>query len=697
MKHTAVLSRVLLSFVFSLLAARIATGSASPPLTLEALATVSDAIVIGHVQSIATGRDPATGGIYTYVTLDPSEILKGQLGDGFIVIKQLGGELGDQGVRVPGQARFGVGEEVLVFLEARPRDRSLYTIGLWRGKWTIETDVATNERLAVNREADTGLTVGVRVLSSLRAELARPVPLGPTTAALNVAPAEHPGQSLPYVLNNPPIRWFVPVVSVHVETGTQPGLNGGGLAEIVAGIAQWNAAASALTLAGSTARLPPRCLAAGAGVAAILITFNDPCLEISSDDGLLAIAQFAYSLSGGQTINGQFFFPMTEAIITTSRNVNATPFLVNSPCFQSTLTHEIGHAIGFDHTPDPTALMYFAETGACFQGPLPLATDDLLGLFAMYPTAGGPPPGTTLPGTAPTGLAVQVNGVTSISVSFNAVSAYSSSAQPSAATSYLLEFRQVINGPILASVPTTTTTTVIPLPPGIAGTFNVTVAGINGAGRGPTSAAVQFVIGGGPPPPPGPGPCTSPPASPVVSGSIVAGTATVSWSAVAGATSYILSAGSTQGASNIFPSTNIGPTTSASASGLPAGFSAWVRVIAVNACGPSAPTDFFLSSGPAPPPPPPPGGNTFLQFTTSSNACGCWIGTISLQIDGATVGSMSCTESRTFPVTPGSHLGNACDSLGCASTNINVSSGSTSTIELFCNLSTGGRSIQPPF
>jgi hypothetical protein len=42
--------------------------------------------------------------------------------------------------------------------------------------------------------------------------------------------------------------------------------------------------------------------------------------------------------------------------------------------------------------------------------------------------------------------------------------------------------------------------------------------------------------------------------------------------------------------------TNVGPNTTVSAGGLPPGFSAWVRVIAVNACGQSPPRDFFLAS-----------------------------------------------------------------------------------------------------
>lgn len=51
-----------------------------------------------------------------------------------------------------------------------------------------------------------------------------------------------------------------------------------------------------------------------------------------------------------------------------------------------------------------------------------------------------------------------------------------------------------------------------------------------------------------------------------------------------GVTSYIVQAGSQPGGSDIF-SGNVGNTTAVSASGLPSGFRAFVRVFGVNACG----------------------------------------------------------------------------------------------------------------
>ncbi len=151
-------------------------------------------------------------------------------------------------------------------------------------------------------------------------------------------------------------------------------------------------------------------------------------------------------------------------------------------------------------------------------------------------------------------------------------------------TSHRLDFYS--GATFLASVTAAAgTSTAIPIPPGTQGTFGVRVTALNGTIAGPASLLFTFTIG----------PACTEPASPNVSGGVVGGTASVSWPAVAGATSYILSAGTTQGGTQYLAPTNIGANRGASASGLPAGFTAWVRVIAVNACTQqSVPTDFFV-------------------------------------------------------------------------------------------------------
>jgi hypothetical protein len=116
----------------------------------------------------------------------------------------------------------------------------------------------------------------------------------------------------------------------------------------------------------------------------------------------------------------------------------------------------------------------------------------------------------------------------------------------------------------------------------MSGTFYVAVAGVNSAGEGPLSTPVPFTI-----------PCAVPLIPSSLTVSLGASTATATWNAARGASTYVVQVGTAPGASNLF-SGNVGNRTTVSATAIPAGFRAYVRVIAVNACGASLPTPDVL-------------------------------------------------------------------------------------------------------
>jgi hypothetical protein len=129
----------------------------------------------------------------------------------------------------------------------------------------------------------------------------------------------------------------------------------------------------------------------------------------------------------------------------------------------------------------------------------------------------------------------------------------------------------VFNGPV--GVATTVTGNVG------SGTFYVRLRARTVDDQTLTSNEQKFTVGNG-------GTCSAPPLTPArPTGSIRNGVVTVSWGAVAGATSYIVQAGSSPSLSDVF-SGDVGPYTSVS-DNVPAGFRAYVRVMAVNGCGQS--------------------------------------------------------------------------------------------------------------
>jgi hypothetical protein len=101
----------------------------------------------------------------------------------------------------------------------------------------------------------------------------------------------------------------------------------------------------------------------------------------------------------------------------------------------------------------------------------------------------------------------------------------------------------------------------------------------NSGGVSPPSAEAVVTVGSGG--------CLAAPAGPTgVIGSVTGGIAMVHWTPVAGASSYVVRAGSTPGAADLFNG-NVGPS-SVVTSPVPPNFRAYVRIYALNACGESA-------------------------------------------------------------------------------------------------------------
>lgn len=131
---------VLVSAVLAM--ASVAGATLVKPMSLEALIGESDVIVHATVESQtvtwASGDERAM--IHTLTELRVIDALKGDAkANDTVLIRQLGGEIGEEAILVEGNAQLVRGEEVVIFLDRDERAPLHYVVGMAQGKYHVDT------------------------------------------------------------------------------------------------------------------------------------------------------------------------------------------------------------------------------------------------------------------------------------------------------------------------------------------------------------------------------------------------------------------------------------------------------------------------------------------------------------------------------------------------------------------------------
>lgn len=542
---------VLTALVFSTV--QHAVADTQPRWSLEQLSAFSTLVVRGVVVDISAQWDPAVQAIYTYTTVDVRDTWKGDASPR-IVMKTLGGRVDDLELRIHGTATLAVGDDIVLFLEVRPRDGTLYPAGLGQG--VKQLSGLTETQVEMMRQAATQSSPRVESYETTPRELRG-------SAQYAFLPPSEGG----------PGRWHEADsnVPVFVDYEPPPGGLGGGVGHISNAIATWNASGMRLVLQPGAAR-GPRCLQTFEGNGRISITFNDPCGEISDAGSVVGLGG-AYMTPVHRVIGPTMFSKIVQGMVVLNNSPGAYTFLSNPNCFQDAVAHNLGHAIGLGHSDQSNALMRADPNSSCTGGPTPLSGDDLAGAQAIYP--GGAPPTTTLPG-APANLSATVAGST---VTLN-WAAPSSGGSPS---TYVVEAGSVPGGADLANALTNSPATSVSFAGVPPGTYYVRVRARNALGSGGPSNEIIVNVGGSG--------CAVPNAPTNFAFSKSGMNVTFTWLAPAAGpapTGYRLVVGSAPGLEDLLISDQ-GPVTGLTATGPPGTY--YVRVKSLSACGASAPSN----------------------------------------------------------------------------------------------------------
>src|SRR5262249_34818764 len=121
----------LLAVLLVLASATIATATIVVPVPDADLIDGAAAIVLGDVTAIESRWDPARRQIFSVITLDVRESLKGDVPLGALTIREPGGRVAGIQSWIHGSPEFVVGERVLLFLSHNP-DGTLRVMHLYQ-------------------------------------------------------------------------------------------------------------------------------------------------------------------------------------------------------------------------------------------------------------------------------------------------------------------------------------------------------------------------------------------------------------------------------------------------------------------------------------------------------------------------------------------------------------------------------------
>jgi FG-GAP-like repeat/Ig-like domain CHU_C associated/Dual-action HEIGH metallo-peptidase len=353
----------------------------------------ADAIVIGTALD-SYARESAEGGIETVTVLSVSDTLKGRLGATINVVEP-GGTLDGVSTIIAGVPQFAPGERVLLFLRYTGADRwSVADLAVGKFRFTE----AGTQRLL---ERDAGEVVGwdpdltpheehprdaarfvafIRDVAAGRTSASQdyfaPLPAGPRVqsqsfkAQTDIAPYTATSYTM-IISGTMGGRWtvFPSAVTFYSGTTQEPGAPGGGTTAITTAFSSWNNDCGSnvnYVYGGTDNGSHTQGLHAPDGANTVLFERDLSAWGIapftcsgSGYSGTLGLGGIT-SASGTNTVNGETFVTTQEGDVEMNKGLANCTLLFSNGDFNSAVTHEVGHTLGFRHSDQNRS-----SSGAC--------------------------------------------------------------------------------------------------------------------------------------------------------------------------------------------------------------------------------------------------------------------------------------------------------------------------------------------
>jgi hypothetical protein len=352
----------------------------------------ADAIVIGSPLSSYSQLN-ALGGIETVTTISVSSTLRGVAWSTIDVVEP-GGAYNDRYSIIAGVPQFSAGERLLLFLRRTGPNRWAVE-ELVLGKFRFATDTRGRELLVRDAGEITALDSQLRpygepvraaapFLRFVRNEavgvhdledyfVTDPAPLRVQAQSVEANAAFSATSYTMVISGSMGSRWNVFPSAVTVFSGTpgEPGAPGGGVTAVQTALASWDndCPSNVNYVYGGTDSTHTQGLHAADGVNTVLWEQDLSQWGIgpftcsgNSYSGTLGIGGIS-SASGTNVVNGETFVTTQEGDVMMNKGLANCTVLFNNGDFNSAVTHELGHTLGFRHSDHRNS------SGACGNDP----------------------------------------------------------------------------------------------------------------------------------------------------------------------------------------------------------------------------------------------------------------------------------------------------------------------------------------